>query len=94
MANYSRQQGKTTVVTLLCLEWLLTPNEDVIYFTPKKNLGKTIYGKLIKLLPEKLVTKSNGTDLFIETVMGSSLKFFSGESAQSARRKQLHKINY
>lgn len=91
LANYSRQQGKTTVVTLLCLEWLLKGNEDIIYFTPQKNLGKLIYSKLMKLIPEQLVTKSNGTDLIIETVMGSSLRFFSGEAAQSARRLKLYK---
>ena len=47
MANISRQQGKTTVVMLLCIKWLTMKNQDIIYFTPTFNLGKRIYSKII-----------------------------------------------
>lgn len=85
LAAFSRQQGKSTVVMLLCLEWLLNKSEDIIYFTPTYLLSKQIYSKIIKLLPEKLIVKSNSQELIIETITGSTLKFFSGEAAQSAR---------
>ena len=85
LAAFSRQQGKSTVVMLLCLEWLLNKSEDIIYFTPTYLLSKNIYSKIIKLLPEKLIVKSNSQELIIETITGSTLKFFSGEAAQSAR---------
>lgn len=85
LAAFSRQQGKSTVVILLCIEWLLNKSEDIIYFTPTYLLSKSIYSKIIKLLPEKLIVKSNSQELIIETVTGSTLKFFSGEAAQSAR---------
>lgn len=85
LAAFSRQQGKSTVVMLLCLEWLLNKSEDIIYFTPTYLLSKNIYSKLIKLLPKELVVKSNSQELIIETITGSSIRFFSGEAAQSAR---------
>lgn len=85
LAAFSRQQGKSTVVMLLCLEWLLNKSEDIIYFTPTYLLSKSIYSKIMKLLPKELITKSNSQELVIETVTGSSLRFFSGEAAQSAR---------
>lgn len=85
LAAFSRQQGKSTVVMLLCLEWLLNKSEDIIYFTPTYLLSKQIYSKIIKLLPEKLIVKSNLQELVIETISGSTLRFFSGEAAQSAR---------
>lgn len=85
LAAFSRQQGKSTVVMLLCLEWLLNKSEEIIYFTPTYNLSKNIYGKLIKLIPKELIVKSNSSELVIETISGSTIKFFSGEAAQSAR---------
>lgn len=85
LAAFSRQQGKSTVVMLLCIEWLLNKSEEIIYFTPEYKLSKIIYGKLIKLLPKELVVKSNSQELIIETITGSTLKFFSGKAAQSAR---------
>lgn len=72
---------------LLCLEWLLNKSEDIIYFTPTYLLSKSIYSKIMKLLPKDLIVKSNSQELIIETVTGSSIKFFSGEAAQTARRK-------
>lgn len=84
-AAYSRQQGKTTTLMLMCVEWLLSKNEEIIYFCPTFNLAKNLFGKLQKLLPATLITKCNSSDLVIETISGSKLRFFSGEAAQSAR---------
>lgn len=92
MCNLSRQQGKTTVVKLLCIKWLTKKNQDIIYFTPTKELGRRVYNSIVKMLPEEIVKKSNGTDLYIETINGSTLKFFSGEAAQAARGSNCTKL--
>lgn len=92
MCNLSRQQGKTTVVKLLCIKWLTKNNQDIIYFTPTKELGRRVYNSIVKMLPEEIVRKSNGTDLYIETINGSTLKFFSGEAAQAARGSNCTKL--
>lgn len=92
MANISRQQGKTTVVMLLCIKWLTMKNQDIIYFTPTFNLGKRIYSKIIKMLPPEFVAKANASDLYIESINGSQLRFFSGEAAQSARGSNCTKL--
>lgn len=92
MCNLSRQQGKTTVIILLCMKWLSEKNQEVIYFTPTKKLAKRLYGKIMKMLPKEFVTKANGTDLFIETISGSQLRFHSGEAAQSARGDNCTKL--
>lgn len=92
MANISRQQGKTTVVMLLCIQWLSMNNEDIIYFTPTYNLAKRIYSKIVKMLPSGFVGKANASDLVIESITGSQLRFFSGEAAQSARGSNCTKL--
>ena len=92
MANLSRQQGKTTVVTLLCIQWLSKPNEEIIYFTPTFTLAKRIYASIVKMLPMTFVSKSNSSDLIIESITGSKLRFFSGEAAQSARGSNCTKL--
>lgn len=82
---WSRQQGKTTVMILMCINWLLHYDEEIIYFTPTYSLAKNIFSKLTKLLPNECVKKANSSDLVIETLTRSTIRFFSGESAQSAR---------
>ena len=92
MANLSRQQGKTTVVTLLCIQWLSQTNQEIIYFTPTFTLAKRIYASIVKMLPRSFVSKSNSSDLIIESITGSKLRFFSGEAAQSARGSNCTKL--
>lgn len=92
VCNLSRQQGKSTVVLLLCIKWLTEPNQEIIYFTPTKELGRRFYDKLIKLLPIELIKKANSTDHFIETIANSTIKFHSGEAAQSARGSNCTKL--
>ena len=92
MANISRQQGKTTVIMLLCIQWLTLKNQEIIYFTPTYTLAKRIYSKIIKMLPTNFVRKANASDLVIESLTGSQLRFFSGEAAQSARGSNCTKL--
>lgn len=84
-AAYSRQQGKTTTLLLMCIRWLMSKNEEIIYFTPTYNLAKNLFSKLVKLIPQQLIKKANSADLIIEIINGNTLRFFSGESAQTAR---------
>lgn len=92
MANLSRQQGKTTVVTLLCIKWLTEKNQEIIYFTPTFTLAKRIYANITKLLPQTFLKKANASDLYLESINGSRLRFFSGEAAQSARGSNCTKL--
>lgn len=92
VCNLSRQQGKSTVVLLLCIKWLTEQNQEIIYFTPTKELGRRFFDKLIKLLPQELIKKANSTDHFIETITNSSIKFHSGEAAQAARGSNCTKL--
>ena len=92
MANISRQQGKTTVVMLLCIKWLAMKHQDIIYFTPTFTLAKRIYSKIIKMLPNDFIAKANASDLVIESLTGSQLRFFSGEAAQAARGSNCTKL--
>lgn len=92
VGNLSRQQGKTTVVLLLVIKWLMQNDEDIIYFTPTKELGRKLFDKLVKLIPRELITKSNSTDKLIETITKSTIKFHSGEAAQAARGSNCTKL--
>ena len=92
MANLSRQQGKTTVVTLLCIQWLSQPNQEIIYFTPTFKLAKRIFGNIAKMLPKSFAVKVNASDLYLESITGSKLSFHSGEAAQSARGSNCTKL--
>lgn len=85
LANYSRQQGKSTCLLLLCLEWLMMNNEDIIYFCPSYLLGRTFFAKLQKLVPEQLLRKCNASDLTLETITNSTIRFFSAEAAVNTR---------
>lgn len=85
IAAYSRQSGKSVIVRLLCIEWLLAKNETIIYITPTYKLAKTFYSEIRKLLPDEVILAANSADLVIETISGSKLIFASGEAAQSIR---------
>ena len=54
-AAFSRQIGKSVTMQIMCVEWLLSPNEERIYFTPTYNLAKNFYSKLIKIDLKKLL---------------------------------------
>lgn len=81
----SRQQGKTTSMMILCIEWLMEKNRSIGYICRNNLLGKTLYRELIKVIPKKLIKAQNGSDLYIESIMGSTLHIFSAESGASLR---------
>lgn len=81
----SRQQGKTTSMMILVIEWLMERYRSIGYICRNRVLGNTIYRELIKILPKSVIKTQNGSDLLIESVFGSTLHIFSAESGASLR---------
>ena len=86
----SRQQGKTTAMMVLCTEWLLQKNVKIGYVCRTSLFAESAYADLVRILPAALIYKSNGTGKYIETVFGSSIRFFSAESGNSLRGQSFH----
>lgn len=82
---FSRQSGKTVLMLVLCIQWLLEKNMSIAYICRNFILAKKLYRELIKILPKEIVKSANGTDLLIESVGGSVLTFFSAEQGASLR---------
>ena len=86
IARWSRQCGKTVLAEIMLIEYLCKKNTFNAYISPTFSQGKKVYAELIQLLePSGLISKANGADLKIESVYGSTLKFFSMESPTSIR---------
>lgn len=92
LANWSRQSGKSTIVSLLCIQWLTQKNEEIIYITPTYSLAKKIFANVMKLIPNEILVKSNSSDLILETITKSRLVFFSAESGQAIRGNTATKL--
>ena len=86
----SRQQGKSTVMLVLCVQWLLQKNAKIGYVCRNNVFAETAYGDLIRIIPQMLVKKANSQSKVIETVFGSSIRFFSAESGNSLRGQSFH----
>lgn len=86
----SRQQGKSTVMLVLCVQWLLEKNAKIGYVCRNNVFAETAYGDLIRIIPQKLIKKANSQSKVIETIFGSSIRFFSAESGNSLRGQSFH----
>lgn len=83
---WSRQSGKTTLMMLLCAEWLLTRQAARIgYVCRTYMLAKKIYADIVSVMPKQLVKSANGADLTIKTYNDSTLQFYSAESGSAMR---------
>lgn len=90
----SRQQGKSILMQILCIEWLLQSNNAICYVCRNFVLAKKIYRDLVKIIPKHVIKSSNGSDLFIESIYGSTLMFASAEQGASLRGQTFtHLIN-
>lgn len=68
------------------IEYLCKPNTFNAYISPTFSQGKKVFAELTQLLEGSgIIKKANAADLKIETVYGSTLKFFSMESPTSIR---------
>lgn len=82
---FSRQSGKTVLMLVLCIQWLLEKNVSIAYICRNFILAKRLYRELIKILPNDIVKSANGSDLLIESIYGSTLTFYSAEQGASLR---------
>lgn len=70
---------------VLCIEWLFQNNKQIGYVCRNYILAKKFYKELIQYIPQNQIKSSNGTDLTITTIYGSTLTFYSAESGNSLR---------
>ena len=82
---FSRQSGKTVLMLVLCIVWLMEHNVSIAYICRNFILAKRLYRELVKILPNTIVKSANGSDLLIESVYGSTLTFYSAEQGASLR---------
>lgn len=86
VARWSRQCGKTIFAEIMLIEYLCKPNTFNAYISPTFSQGKKVFAELTQLLEGTgIIKKSNAADLKIESIYGSTLKFFSMESPTSIR---------
>lgn len=86
IARWSRQCGKTVFSEIMLIEYLCKKNLFNAYISPTYAQGKMVYSNLIQLLEgTNIIKKANASDLKIESVYGSTLKFFSMESPTTIR---------
>ena len=88
---WSRQSGKSWLMELLCIEWLLTgKNLSIAYVCRSYLLAKKVYKEILSFLPEGSYKSANGSDLVIVAHNGSTLQFFSAESGNALRGNTFH----
>lgn len=86
VARWSRQCGKTIFAEIMLIEYLCKKNTFNAYISPTFAQGKKVFAELVQLLEGTgIIRKANAADLKIESVYGSTLKFFSMESPTSIR---------
>lgn len=86
VARWSRQCGKTIFAEIMLIEYLCKVNTFNAYISPTFSQGKKVFAELVQLLESSsIIKKANAADLKIETIYGSTLKFFSMESPTSIR---------
>lgn len=86
IARWSRQCGKTVLAEIMMIEYLCKSNSFNAYISPTFAQGKKVFAELTQLLEGTgIIKKANAQDLKIESVYGSTLKFFSMESPVSIR---------
>ena len=78
--------GKTVFAEIMMIEYLCKKNTFNAYISPTFAQGKKVYAELVQLLEGTgIIAKANASDLKIDSVYGSTLKFFSMESPTSIR---------
>ena len=78
--------GKTVFAEVMLIEYLCKRNTFNGYISPSFSQGKKVYSELISILePTGIIKKANASELKIETIFNSTLKFFSLESATAIR---------
>lgn len=87
---WSRQSGKSTLMKILCIEYLFMKKRQIAYVCRNYILAKRIYKDLIQYIPKEYIKSTNGSDLTIESIFGSTLTLYSAESGASLRGLTFH----
>ena len=87
---WSRQSGKTTLMEIFCFRWLTFLGVNIAYVCRNYILAKKLYREIVRIMPKEMIKTANGSDLFIESVFGSTLNFFSAESGAALRGQSFH----
>ena len=83
---WPRQSGKSTLMEVLVLEWLLTAkNQRIAYVCKSYLLARKVFKEVRQLIPDDFIATANGSDLTIEATNGSTVQFFSAESGNALR---------
>ena len=82
---FSRQSGKSVLMLVLCIIWMMENNRSIASIGRNFVLAKKFYRELIRILPKDVIKTANGSDLTIESVNGSVLTFYSSEQGASLR---------
>lgn len=86
LANFSRQQGKTTIVKAIVIELFMKREMSIGYITPTKTLAKNIYNEIKQVLePSDVIKNYNSVFHTMRSVTGTKLTFFSSEQGNSIR---------
>ena len=85
VACLSRQSGKSIIAEVLCVEYLFKVRSRIGYVVPTFSHARKVYNEIVRLIPSEWVKSQNGTTLTLETVLGSTLQFFSAESPIALR---------
>lgn len=86
IARWSRQCGKTIFAEVMMIEYLCKQNTFNAYISPTFAQGRKVYSELMTLLePTGIIKKANASELKIESIYGSTIKFFSMESPTAIR---------
>lgn len=86
IARWSRQCGKTVLAECCLIEYLCKKGTYNAYISPTFSQGRKVYSEIVNLLePTGIIHKANASELTIETIYGSTLKFFTIASPTSIR---------
>ena len=89
---WSRQSGKSTLMKIMVVSWILGEVSRTAYVCRTYGLAKRFFGDIAQSLSKLTYIQCNSVDMIIRnTSNGSSIQFFSAESGHAIRG---HSFNY
>lgn len=93
VVSTGRQFGKSTMgLNEIGAKAWETPNGRFWFISPIYSQAKDQFRRLLKILPEEIITKFSETELRIELIQGAVIEFKSGETFENLRGATLHGI--
>lgn len=84
-----RRWGKSLISQIISIIGIIN-GKHIAYVTPTYALSKIFFQDIIKLLPVKLISSANKTELVITLITGGSLSFLTGERLDNFRGRKFH----